>query len=397
MRVTANRVASVSARLPEAKESRRVATVSSPSPFGQNEWLVEEMYRKFREDPSSVDPSWHEFLVDYSPEPTTETQSTGGNGRPADGWARSRTAPPEPAPAPAPKTAESNGTAAPAKAPKAGNRKPDKAPEKARRRPLRRPPRPRREGDELQVLRGGRRRRREEHVGVAGGADGDERARDPGQADDRQPDRHQQPSQAHARRQDHLHPPDRLRAGAGGQEVPEHEPPLRRGGRQAERGHPRAHQPRARDRPAGQGRQSPAGGRRDQALRDNVFRPVHRGLRGHRAARPGRQADRRGFLRRDDFADQSRHHRHRALGAAADAWPGRDHRGGRDGIPGRVPGRQRGTHHRPGYRQAGHLHLHLRPPHHPGCGVGRLPAHRPPTVARRRVLRRDLPRAGHPV
>ncbi|MBV9091243.1 MAG: multifunctional oxoglutarate decarboxylase/oxoglutarate dehydrogenase thiamine pyrophosphate-binding subunit/dihydrolipoyllysine-residue succinyltransferase subunit [Mycobacteriaceae bacterium] len=42
---------------------------SSPSPFGQNEWLVEEMYRKFRDDPSSVDPSWHEFLVDYSPEP----------------------------------------------------------------------------------------------------------------------------------------------------------------------------------------------------------------------------------------------------------------------------------------------------------------------------------------
>jgi multifunctional 2-oxoglutarate metabolism enzyme len=28
------------------------------------------MYRKFRDDPSSVDPSWHEFLVDYSPEPT---------------------------------------------------------------------------------------------------------------------------------------------------------------------------------------------------------------------------------------------------------------------------------------------------------------------------------------
>ncbi|MCA2302781.1 2-oxoglutarate dehydrogenase E1 subunit family protein, partial [Mycobacterium intracellulare] len=42
------------------------------SPFGQNEWLVEEMYRKFRDDPSSVDPSWHEFLVDYNPEPTGE-------------------------------------------------------------------------------------------------------------------------------------------------------------------------------------------------------------------------------------------------------------------------------------------------------------------------------------
>ncbi|MDQ1319062.1 MAG: multifunctional 2-oxoglutarate metabolism enzyme, partial [Actinomycetota bacterium] len=41
---------------------------STNSPFGQNEWLVEEMYRKFRDDPSSVDPSWHEFLVDYHPE-----------------------------------------------------------------------------------------------------------------------------------------------------------------------------------------------------------------------------------------------------------------------------------------------------------------------------------------
>jgi len=47
---------------------------STSSPFGQNEWLVEEMYRKFRDDPSSVDPSWHEFLVDYNPEPTIESQ-----------------------------------------------------------------------------------------------------------------------------------------------------------------------------------------------------------------------------------------------------------------------------------------------------------------------------------
>ncbi len=46
------------------------------SPFGQNEWLVEEMYRKFRDDPSSVDPSWHEFLVDYNPEPTSSPQET---------------------------------------------------------------------------------------------------------------------------------------------------------------------------------------------------------------------------------------------------------------------------------------------------------------------------------
>src|SRR6185436_12908782 len=134
-------------RLPEAKESRRVAAVNSPSPFGQNEWLVEEMYRKFREDPSSVDPSWHEFLVDYSPEPTTEAQTTTttttGNGQPAQ--APAPTAPPEPAPAPAPKAAAANVVAAPAKAPE---------PEK----PAAKPKAPAgpapAEGDEVQILRG---------------------------------------------------------------------------------------------------------------------------------------------------------------------------------------------------------------------------------------------------
>ena len=90
--------------LAEKKESRRVAAVSSStSPFGQNEWLVEEMYRKFREDPSSVDPSWHEFLVDYSPEATSESSSNAGDGKPS-----APTAPATPGPAPAPKPAEGN-------------------------------------------------------------------------------------------------------------------------------------------------------------------------------------------------------------------------------------------------------------------------------------------------
>ncbi|WP_234785158.1 multifunctional oxoglutarate decarboxylase/oxoglutarate dehydrogenase thiamine pyrophosphate-binding subunit/dihydrolipoyllysine-residue succinyltransferase subunit [Mycolicibacterium elephantis] len=65
------------------------------------------MYRKFREDPSSVDPSWHEFLVDYSPEPTTDSQPAEGNGQrtgqPAGQRAATPVSPPEPAPAPAPK------------------------------------------------------------------------------------------------------------------------------------------------------------------------------------------------------------------------------------------------------------------------------------------------------
>jgi multifunctional 2-oxoglutarate metabolism enzyme len=106
---------------------------SSPSPFGQNEWLVEEMYRKFREDPSSVDPSWHEFLVDYSPEPTTD--STVANGQSAAPVAMSAPA----APAAAATAAAAPAAAAPAKAPPA---KPTKAGPVAA------------EGDESQVLRG---------------------------------------------------------------------------------------------------------------------------------------------------------------------------------------------------------------------------------------------------
>jgi multifunctional 2-oxoglutarate metabolism enzyme len=114
--------------------------VSSPSPFGQNEWLVEEMYRKFREDPSSVNPSWHEFLVDYSPEPTTEAQTTTGNGQP--GRAPAAPAPMAP-PEPMPKQPEGNGVAAPTKEPEAAPAKP-KAPAG---------PQPA-EGDEVRVLRG---------------------------------------------------------------------------------------------------------------------------------------------------------------------------------------------------------------------------------------------------
>ncbi|MBI2840580.1 MAG: multifunctional oxoglutarate decarboxylase/oxoglutarate dehydrogenase thiamine pyrophosphate-binding subunit/dihydrolipoyllysine-residue succinyltransferase subunit [Acidobacteria bacterium] len=35
--------------------------------FGPNVWLIDEMYRQFRNDPSSVSESWREFLADYIP------------------------------------------------------------------------------------------------------------------------------------------------------------------------------------------------------------------------------------------------------------------------------------------------------------------------------------------
>ena len=136
---------------------------SSTSPFGQNEWLVEEMYRKFREDPSSVDPSWHEFLVDYSPEPTTGTSIDAGDGQPS-----APTAPPEPGPAPAPKPADGNGAstakteAAPAKAePTPAKSEPapaksEPAPAKSKAAEPKPAPKaaPPADGDEAQVLRG---------------------------------------------------------------------------------------------------------------------------------------------------------------------------------------------------------------------------------------------------
>jgi len=74
------------------------------------------MYRKFREDPSSVDPSWHEFLVDYSPESTAGASNDGGDAR-----SSVPSAPREPGPAPAPKAAAGNG--APAKAEQAKPKK----------------------------------------------------------------------------------------------------------------------------------------------------------------------------------------------------------------------------------------------------------------------------------
>ncbi|OMC33576.1 alpha-ketoglutarate decarboxylase [Mycobacterium sp. GA-1841] len=114
---------------------------SSPSPFGQNEWLVEEMYRKFREDPSSVDPSWHEFLVDYSPEPTTD--NTVANGQ-------ASAAPTAPAPAaPAKEASAPAAPAAPAKEAPAKEAPAKPAPAKASK-PAPAPA----EGDESQVLRG---------------------------------------------------------------------------------------------------------------------------------------------------------------------------------------------------------------------------------------------------
>ncbi|MFI6507511.1 multifunctional oxoglutarate decarboxylase/oxoglutarate dehydrogenase thiamine pyrophosphate-binding subunit/dihydrolipoyllysine-residue succinyltransferase subunit [Streptosporangium sp. NPDC050855] len=58
--------------------------------FGQNEWLVDELYQKYLQDPESVDRAWWNFFADYNPD--------SGAGRAApQGAATAASTPPTPA------------------------------------------------------------------------------------------------------------------------------------------------------------------------------------------------------------------------------------------------------------------------------------------------------------
>ncbi len=52
---------------------------STVSQFGQNQWLVDEMYRRFTQDASSVDSSWHDF---FEAHPEAASPVSGASGRP---------------------------------------------------------------------------------------------------------------------------------------------------------------------------------------------------------------------------------------------------------------------------------------------------------------------------
>ncbi|GGS92498.1 alpha-ketoglutarate decarboxylase [Planobispora rosea] len=78
---------------------RAISAVSSESSrtnplaaFGQNEWLVDELYQKYLQDPESVDRAWWNFFADYTPD--------SGSGKAAAQGAATA-APPTPATAPA--------------------------------------------------------------------------------------------------------------------------------------------------------------------------------------------------------------------------------------------------------------------------------------------------------
>ena len=76
----------------DTEEAIEPVAPSDPGPdFGTNQWLVEEMYDRYKSDPGSVDPTWQAFFA-----PKDSTDGTGG-AAPTNG----ASAPAEPAPAPA--------------------------------------------------------------------------------------------------------------------------------------------------------------------------------------------------------------------------------------------------------------------------------------------------------
>ncbi|MFE7193047.1 hypothetical protein, partial [Kitasatospora sp. NPDC057595] len=80
---------------------------ASSTGFGPNEWLVDEIYQQYLQDPNSVDRAWWDFFADYKPgtEVTPVTQAAtqaGATPTPAAAPATPAAAPAAQAPAPAP-------------------------------------------------------------------------------------------------------------------------------------------------------------------------------------------------------------------------------------------------------------------------------------------------------
>ena len=304
--------------------------MSSSSPtaqFGPNEWLVDEMYQRYLADPSSVDPAWHEFFADYRP---ADSQLDGADDQQtADA---DHATPTRPAAAPAAvrtrtrQGAHEHRVALPGRAPLAANgsapagsttgtgspsapstdgarttssrsgetaeQAPGRHHEPRQGRPARRGRR--RRPDDEAVARRRERRSSKNMTASLSAADRDQRARGAGEAAGRQPHRHQQPpasAPAAARsRFTHLH---RLRGGPGARRLPEHEPALRRGRRQAGRRRRRSTSTSAwrstcRARTASRTLVVVV----DQGLREHDLRAVLAGLRGHGPQGPQRHADR---------------------------------------------------------------------------------------------------------
>ncbi|MFG3252972.1 multifunctional oxoglutarate decarboxylase/oxoglutarate dehydrogenase thiamine pyrophosphate-binding subunit/dihydrolipoyllysine-residue succinyltransferase subunit [Streptomyces sp. NPDC048172] len=92
----------------EQQDGQGKDPAAKPASFGANEWLVDEIYQQYLQDPNSVDRAWWDFFADYRP----GEEAGGAAGTARETAAAAQAAPAQPAPAPAAPAAQ---PAAPAK------------------------------------------------------------------------------------------------------------------------------------------------------------------------------------------------------------------------------------------------------------------------------------------
>ncbi|MCX4813804.1 multifunctional oxoglutarate decarboxylase/oxoglutarate dehydrogenase thiamine pyrophosphate-binding subunit/dihydrolipoyllysine-residue succinyltransferase subunit [Streptomyces sp. NBC_01239] len=99
-------------------ESDQPAGKNPAAAFGPNEWLVDEIYQQYLQDPNSVDRAWWDFFADYKPgaaaAPTSTSAGTAAAGAVGTTPAPAAPAAQAPAPAQAPAQAAPAAPAAPA-------------------------------------------------------------------------------------------------------------------------------------------------------------------------------------------------------------------------------------------------------------------------------------------
>ena len=73
--------------MPNPSGSTSSTSVTIPEEFGANEWLVEEMYERFKADPASVDQTWVKYFHAHGDGDSNGGSATSTNGSPAAGTA----------------------------------------------------------------------------------------------------------------------------------------------------------------------------------------------------------------------------------------------------------------------------------------------------------------------
>ena len=344
-----------------------MADDSSSQTVGPNAWLVDEMYEQYLADPPSVSESWREFFADYRPDEPAHAGRGHGPGR----HRGTRAAPAAPAPPPAAATA----------APAAGRRP---APEPAAEAPG-------------EPLRGAAARivaNMEASLDVPTATSFREV---PAKLLEVNRTRHQRLPGPHPRRQGQLHPPHRLRRGAGHRRRragDERAPSSRTADGKPARRPPRARRPGPRRR-RGEVRRHAARcwcpcikdadtldfrGLLDAPTRTSSARSAPTSSRPTTSPAPRSRLTNPGTIGTVQSVPRLMPGQGVIVGVGAIDYPaeyqGADPR--HAGRPRRVEGH--------------HDHLHLRPPHHPGRRVGAVPQAGPRAAARRgRLLRRHLP------